>query len=36
MAGTGTFYYQLWLRNNQPMFCTPESFNLSSGRSLDW
>jgi hypothetical protein len=36
MAGTGTFYYQLWFRNTPAMFCTPGAFNLSNGRILDW
>jgi hypothetical protein len=36
MAGSGTFYYQLWLRNEPSMFCTPEAFNLSNGVSLTW
>jgi hypothetical protein len=36
MAGPGAFYYQLWLRNNPAMFCTPESFNMSQGRVLTW
>jgi hypothetical protein len=36
MAGTGTFYYQLHYRNTPAMFCAPEAFNLSSGRSITW
>jgi hypothetical protein len=36
MAGPGAFYYQLSFRNNPAMFCTPDSFNLSQGRSLAW
>ena len=36
MAGSGTFYYQLWLRNQPTMFCTPEAFNLSNGVALTW
>ena len=36
MAGTGDFFYQLWFRNTPVMFCTPEAFNLSNGRSLTW
>jgi len=37
MAGTGTFYYQLWFRNTPIMFCDPTAaFNLSSGRTLVW
>jgi hypothetical protein len=35
-AGNGTFYYQLWLRNQPTMFCTPEAFNVSNGRALTW
>jgi choice-of-anchor B domain-containing protein len=35
-AGAGTFYYQLWFRNTPPMYCTPEAFNLSNGRTLTW
>ena len=36
MAGSGSFYYQLWFRNTPAMFCTPAAFNLSNGRQLDW
>jgi len=37
MAGSGTFYYQLWFRNTPVMFCDPSAaFNLSNGRALDW
>jgi len=37
MAGSGTFYYQLWFRNTPIMFCDPAAaFNLSGGRTLDW
>jgi WD40 repeat protein len=37
MAGSGTFYYQLWFRNTPIMYCDPTAaFNLSNGRSLDW
>ena len=36
MAGSGTFYYQLWFRNTPAMFCTPDAFNLSNGRTLSW
>ena len=36
MAGSGTFYYQLWFRNTPAMFCTPDAFNLSNGRALSW
>jgi hypothetical protein len=36
-AGPGTFYYQLWFRNQPIMYCDPSAaFNLSSGRSLVW
>ena len=36
MAASGKHYYQLWFRNTPAMFCTPEAFNLSSGRVLEW
>ena len=36
MAGSGAFYYQLWFRNTPAMFCTPDAFNLSNGRTLTW
>jgi hypothetical protein len=36
MAGTGSFYYQLWFRNTPAMFCTPDAFNLASGVIVDW
>jgi endonuclease I len=35
-AGGGTFYYQLWFRSQPATFCTPDAFNLSNGRTLDW
>ena len=35
-AGSGRFYYQLWYRNTPAMFCSPDAFNLSNGRTLDW
>jgi hypothetical protein len=35
-AGPGTFTYQVWFRNQPAMYCTPEAFNLSSGRTLGW
>jgi hypothetical protein len=36
-AGPGTFYYQIWFRNQPPSFCDPlEAFNLSNGRTLTW
>jgi len=35
-AGSGTFFYQLWFRNTPAGFCTPDAFNLSNGRTLDW
>ena len=35
-AGSGDFHYQLWFRNTPAMFCTPDAFNLSNGRSLTW
>jgi hypothetical protein len=36
MAGTGTFFYQLWYRSTPSAYCVPEAFNLSSGRSATW
>jgi len=36
MAGAGDFHYQLWFRNTPAMFCTPDAFNLSNGRTLVW
>jgi hypothetical protein len=36
MAGSGTVYYQLWFRNTPAMFCSPDAFNLSNGRTLTW
>jgi hypothetical protein len=36
MAGTGSFFYQIWYRNTPAAFCTPESFNLSNGTQLTW
>jgi len=35
-AGPGTFYYQIWFRNQPAMFCTPAAFNLSNGLSIFW
>jgi len=35
-VGSGTFMYQVWFRNTPAGFCTPDAFNLSSGRSIDW
>jgi hypothetical protein len=35
-AGAGTFHYQVWVRNQPAMFCTPEAFNLSNGVSITW
>jgi hypothetical protein len=36
-AGSGTYAYQLWLRNQPIMFCDPvAAFNLSNGRALTW
>jgi hypothetical protein len=34
MGGSGLRYYQLWFRDTPVMFCTPDAFNLSSGRAL--
>jgi hypothetical protein len=37
MAGTGSFFYQLWYRSTPTSFCDPVAgFNLSNGISLDW
>jgi hypothetical protein len=37
MAGSGSFFYQLWFRNTPIMFCDPAAaFNLSNGRILNW
>jgi hypothetical protein len=37
MAGTGTFYYQLWYRSTPLSFCDPVSeFNLSNGITMTW
>jgi CubicO group peptidase (beta-lactamase class C family) len=36
MGGSGTRYYQLWFRNTPSMYCTPDAFNLSNGRTLTW
>lgn len=36
-AGSGSFVYQLWLRNTPIMYCDPAAaFNLSNGRTIDW
>lgn len=36
-GGGGTFYYQLWFRNNPLAFCNPTAgFNFSNGVSLLW
>jgi hypothetical protein len=37
MAGSGTFYYQVWFRNLPASFCDPAAgFNLSNGATLVW
>ena len=36
MAPAGANFYQLWFRNTPAMFCTPDAFNLSNGRQLNW
>jgi hypothetical protein len=37
MAGTGTFFYQLWYRNTPSTFCDPfAAFNLSNGTDATW
>jgi hypothetical protein len=36
-GGAGTFYYQLWFRNNPIGFCNPTAgYNMSNGVSLTW
>jgi Concanavalin A-like lectin/glucanases superfamily len=35
-AGSGAFHYQIWFRNQPAMYCTPDAFNLSNGRTLIW
>jgi hypothetical protein len=35
-GGAGRFYYQLWYRSQPASFCTPDAFNASGGRLLDW
>jgi hypothetical protein len=37
MAGTGSFFYQLWYRSTPPSFCDPMAgFNFSNGVALAW
>jgi hypothetical protein len=37
MAGSGTFYCQLWFRSTGISYCDPvAAFNLSNGRALVW
>jgi hypothetical protein len=37
MAGTGSFFYQLWYRSAPASYCDPTAaFNLSNGAVLDW
>ena len=36
MAGSGTFFYQLWFRSTPGPVCTPAAFNLSNGRQVTW
>jgi hypothetical protein len=37
MAGTGTFYYQIWFRSTPSTYCDAgAAFNLSGGITLDW
>jgi hypothetical protein len=35
-AGGGTRMYQCWYRNADPLFCTPSTFNLTNGYSVNW
>jgi hypothetical protein len=36
IAGPGTFDYQIWYRNADPVFCTVSTFNLTNGYELIW
>lgn len=37
MAGTGTFFYQLWYRSQPASYCDPVAdYNLSQGQTLTW
>jgi FG-GAP repeat len=36
MSGSGTFYYQIWFRNQPASFCTPDAFNLSNAWAMSW
>jgi hypothetical protein len=37
MAGTGTFYYQLWFRALPLSYCDPTAaFSLSNGATIEW
>jgi len=35
-AGGGMRAYQVWYRDNNLSFCTPQTFNISSGVLIDW
>jgi hypothetical protein len=35
-AGGGLRAYQGWYRNQAPMFCTPDRFNLTNGIEIPW
>jgi hypothetical protein len=37
MAGTGSFFYQLWFRSAPASYCNPTTaFGLSNGETLHW
>ena len=37
MAGSGTFFYQIWYRSQPGSYCNPfADFNLSQGQTLTW
>ena len=37
MAGTGSFFYQLWFRSTPASYCDPlAAFSLSNGVTLSW
>jgi hypothetical protein len=35
-AGAGTFFYQVWVRNQPAGYCTSAAFNLSNAVSIAW
>ncbi len=36
VTAPGTRTYQIWYRNADPSFCTPDTFNLSNGVEVTW